>query len=256
MKLLASAVLILVVALGLSGCYNLGDRRQPIPEWRVPGKAGEGPRVLVVVLPGRADNTDVMREYGVAQAIQAGWPEADVVLTGATLAYYLDGRLAQRVHGQFIEPARNRGYETVVLMGASMGGMGTLLVDEAFPEAIDHLVLMAPYLGRKRVIREVDEAGGVLAWSPGPKPDTVDRGNFDRELLWRRINLIAADPALKSRVWLAYGREDRLARVMPLLEPALDADQVLVRQGGHKWVVWNEAATEIFARLKDRSAAR
>jgi hypothetical protein len=105
------------------------------------------------------------------------------------------------------------------------------------------------------VLREVEAAGGILQWQPGPKPDQVDRSNFDRELLWRQIQLIATDPALRGRVWLAYGEEDRLARVMPLLAPALEPDQILPRPGGHKWVVWNAAATEVFARLRQRALA-
>lgn len=253
MRILVRCSVALLAVIALAGCLNLGDRRQPIPEILVQGKSGGGARALAIVLPGRADNADVLRERGVAEAIQAGWPEADVLLTGTTLAYYLDGQMPQRVHARFIASARERGYEKVILMGASMGGMGALLVDEAYPDAVDHLVLMAPYLGRKRVFREVSEAGGVLAWEPGPKPEDVDRGNFDRELLWRRIQQIAVDPENQARVWLAYGREDRLARLMPLLAPALDPDQVLERPGGHKWVVWNAAATEIFAALRARS---
>lgn len=255
MNFLVRGALVMLAVVSLTGCFNLGDRRQPIPDLLVPGVQGEGPRTLVIVLPGRADNVEVMREFGVAQAIQAGWPEADVQLTSATLAYYTDGGLPQRVHERFLAPARARGYETVVLMGASMGGMGTLVVDEAWPGEIDHLVLMAPYLGRGRVLREVEAAGGILAWQPGPKPDQVDRSNFDRELLWRQIQFIATQPEQRGRVWLAYGEEDRLARVIPLLAPALEPEQILPRPGGHKWVVWNAAATEIFAHLRSQALA-
>lgn len=239
----------------LAGCLNMGDRRAPIPFERIAGSGALDRKTLVIVLPGRADNVEVMREFGVAQAIQAGWPEVDVQLTSATLAYYTDGGLPERVRAQFIEPARAQGYERLILMGASMGGMGALVLDEAHPGVFERIVLMAPYLGRRRVMREIEEAGGILRWQPGAKPEAVDRGNFDRELLWRQVSNYAADPALRERVWLAYGEQDRLASTVPLLAPALVAAQILPSEGGHKWVVWNAAATEIFARLRAEARA-
>lgn len=238
------------LALLLAGCLNFGDRRAPIPSERIAGSGTPDLKTLVIVLPGRADNVEVMREFGVAEAIHAGWPEVDVQLTSATLAYYTDGGLPERMRAQFIEPARAQGYERLILMGASMGGMGALVLDEAHPGVFDRIVLMAPYLGTRRVMREIEEAGGVLQWQPGAKPEVVDRSNFDRELLWRQVSNYAADPELRERVWLAYGEQDRLASTVPILAPALRPTQILPREGGHKWVVWNAAATEIFARLR------
>jgi pimeloyl-ACP methyl ester carboxylesterase len=240
----------LLLPLLLAGCFNLGDRSQPIPSALIAGKGEADLKTLVIVLPGRADNVEVMREFGVAKAIHAGWPEVDVQLTSATLGYYTDGGLPSRIREQFIEPARARGYERLILMGASMGGMGTLVVDEGNPGAFDHLVLLAPYLGGSKILREVREAGGIRSWEPGPKPEEIDRRNFDRELLWRQIESFTDNPGSRARVWLSYGRQDRLAEAMPVLEPALESAQVLPREGGHKWNVWNEAATEVFSRLR------
>jgi pimeloyl-ACP methyl ester carboxylesterase len=242
--------LLIALLLSLTGCFNLGDARQPIPQTLIPGSGQADKKTLVIVLPGRADKVEVMQEFGVAQAIHAGWPEVDVQLTSATLAYYTDGGLPQRIREQFIEPARARGYQRLILMGASMGGMGTLVVDEGNPGEFDSLVLLAPYLGRARVMREIEAAGGIQAWEPGPKPAVVDRSNFDRELLWRQIQSFTDDPASRQRVWLAYGREDSLAKTVPFISPALAPEQILPREGGHKWVVWNAAATDIFARLR------
>lgn len=250
------AVLMLALALVLTGCLNLGDREAPIPTERIAGRGEADLKTLVIVLPGRADNVEVMREFGVAEAIHAGWPEVDVLLTSATLAYYTDGQLPQRLRRQIIEPARAEGYQRLILMGASMGGMGSLVTDEALPGVFEHIVLMAPYLGRRRVMREIEDAGGVRAWQPGAKPEVVDRSNFDRELLWRQVHAYAQQPALRQRVWLAYGEEDRLARTVPLIAPALVPEQILPRPGGHKWVVWNAAATEVFAALRKQNLDR
>jgi len=240
--------------LALFGCGNLGDSKQPIPSATVLGSGIADQKTLVIVLPGRGDNVEVMQEFGVAQAIHAGWPEVDVQLTSATLAYYLDGVLAARVREQFIEPARASGYERIILMGASLGGMGSLIVDQANPGMVDHLLLMAPYLGKQKLLREIAEAGGVLAWQAGPKPAAVDSANFQREL-WRHIQQFGLDPKSQTRVWLAYGEDDRLAKTVPVIAPALDPSHILPRAGGHKWVVWNAAATEVFARLRAQATA-
>lgn len=249
------ALLALTVPL-LAGCLNLGNRDLPIPSELIAGRGTPDLKTLVIVLPGRADNVEVMREFDVAEAIHAGWPEVDVQLTSATLAYYTDGELPQRLRSQIIEPARAKGYERLILVGASMGGMGAMVVDEALPETFDNIVLLAPYLGRARVMREVESAGGIRSWQPGAKPDVVNRSNFDRELLWRQISLYASDPKLRRRVWLGYGEQDRLAATVPVIAPALEAEQILPLPGGHKWVVWNAAATTIFARLREQAAAR
>ncbi len=243
-------------ALGLGGCMNMGDRSQPIPTLTITGSGSGGVdvRTLVIVLPGRGDNVEVMQSFGVAQAIQAGWPEVDVQLTSATLGYYLDGGLAARAREQLIAPARAQGYQRLILMGASMGGMGSVIVDEANPDVFDHVVLMAPYLGKRKLLREIIDAGGIAAWQPGPKPASVDSSTFQREL-WRHIQSWSRDPQARARVWLAYGEADRLASTVPVIAPALAPEQILARPGGHKWVVWNAAATEVFAQLRAKALA-
>ncbi len=250
----APHLLALVLVALLAGCSNLGDRSNPIPTDLISGRGTADVQTLVIVLPGRGDNVEAMQKLGVAQAIQTGWPEVDVQLTSATLAYYLDGGLATRMREQLIEPARAAGYRRIILMGASMGGMGSLIVDEANPGDIDHLVLLAPYLGKRKLLREISDAGGIAAWEPGPKPAAMDSDNFQREL-WRHIKSFSIDPARRSRVWLAYGEADRLASTVPEIAPALVPEQILPRPGGHTWTVWNAAASEVFARLRAQSGS-
>ena len=43
---------------------------------------------------------------------------------------------------------------------------------------------------------------------------------------------------------MAFWR-DRLRKAMPLLIPALQQDQVMVREGGHTWTVWSPAMGEV-----------
>ncbi|MGQ0801573.1 MAG: alpha/beta hydrolase-fold protein [Pseudomarimonas sp.] len=243
---------LIAVLLALFGCGNLGNPELPIPTKTILGKGEPDQKTLVIVLPGRRDNVEVMQEYGVAEAIHAGWPEVDVQLTSATLAYYMDGGLAARMRRQLLEPARAEGYQRIVVMGASMGGMGSLIVDQANPGMLDHVVLMAPYLGERKLLSEIADAGGVLEWQAGPEPAAMDSDNFEREL-WRHIQNVGRDAQSRARIWLAYGADDRLANTVPVIAPALDAAQILPRDGGHNWVVWNGAATDVFSRLRKQA---
>ncbi|HEX2545044.1 MAG TPA: alpha/beta hydrolase [Ramlibacter sp.] len=242
----------LLLSLGmLFGCFPRGDPSQPIPTALV--NAPETARRLVVVLPGRGDDVEGLRRSGIAQAVQSAWPDADVVLTGLALGYYMEGQAEIRLHNEIIQPARRRGYAQIWLVGASLGGMGSIMYDRAYPNQVDGLVLLAPYLGEESVLARIRAAGGVAAWQPPPKPGAVTADNFEVEL-WRHVQAWARDPAAARKVWLAYGRRDRFAPSMPLLVPVLPATNVLVREGGHDWTVWSPVTREVL-QLVDRQRA-
>ena len=227
--------------LALAGCGPRGDVRKPIPTALVP--AARHAERLVVVLPGRGDGLAALGRSGMADAIQGAWPDADVLFAELTMAYYTQGSAAQRLHDEVIAPARRRGYREVWLSGASMGGMGALLYDRAYPGDADGLVLLAPYLGDRAILQEIADAGGVATWDAGP-PQAIDADNWQHEV-WRHLQTWARDPDRARNVWLAYGDRDRLRRAMPLLEPLLRPEQILVRPGGHAWTMWSPAMREV-----------
>lgn len=242
------SLLSLTLMLALSACLNTGDSRRPIPTETFNGAESRG-EILVIVLPGRWDDVQRMSEAGIAQAITAAWPEADVQLAGATLAYYMDGDLAQRLHAELVNPARERGYREIWLTGASMGGLGTLLYERQYPGELDGLLLLAPFLGDRSLFREIMDAGGIAGWDPGPAPPEMNRSNYQREL-WRYLKTWTVKPELGRRAWIAYGSEDRLRKAVPVFAPLLPPEQVLERPGGHAWTVWVPASAEVFARVR------
>ena len=244
---LPSRLILLPLLLLLGGCLSAGQARAPIPQQLLAAPAESGERVLVVVLPGRGDDLEGLVASGIAQAIQGAWPEADVLLAAVSLPYYFDGRMPERLHAEVIAPARARGYAAVYLAGASMGGMGTLLYERSRPGELDGLVLLAPYLGDRGLLREIGESG-LAAWQPGPVPEAINAGNYQREV-WRNLQSWTVDDRGRQ-AWLAYGVDDRLAAAVPTLAPALPADQVLARPGGHAWKVWTPAAAEVFTRIR------
>ena len=240
----------LLLMLGmLLGCYPKGDPSKPVPTLLLP--APQPAKRLVVVLPGRGDDLDALRRSGIADTIHGAWPDADVVLSGLALGYYLQGNAMPRLHDEIIAPARARGYREVWLLGASLGGMGALLYDRTHPGEVDGLILLAPYLGEKPLLKDIATAGGVVRWDPGPVPPAIDADNVQHEL-WRQVHDIARDPAQSRRVWLAYGESDRLRHADALLASVLPPDHVLQRPGGHAWSVWTPAAGELLRRIDAR----
>lgn len=234
----------------LAACGPLGDPSRPIPTTLVPAQ-GKAQR-LVVVLPGRGDDLQALRRSGMVEAIQGAWPDADVLLAELAIRYYQDGRAAARLHDEVIAPARTRGYREVWLGGASLGGMGTLLYDKAYPGDADGLFLLAPYLGDRAIQQEIVAAGGLARWQPGPEQPMSD-ATWQREL-WRSIKGWQADPAKARNVWMATGDRDRLREANALLATVLPADQVFVRPGGHDWKTWTPATREILEAAQRKSA--
>jgi hypothetical protein len=248
---LAFSVALLALMIGLNGCIPIRDANRPIATLLVP--AQQPAHKLVVILPGRADDLDALRHSGMSEAIQAAWPDADVLFAELTLSYYMQGRAPERLHDEVIAPARTRGYREVWLGGASMGGMGVLMYERLHPGEADGLVLLAPYLGEDDLLNEIRDAGGVSQWNAGPAEE-VNSKTWQREL-WRHLQTWSRDPKPAQRVWLAYGDRDRLRDAAALLAPLLPADQVMVRPGGHTWKVWSPAIGEILRRADAKAVS-
>lgn len=237
----------------LSGCFGFPPPVDPIPVREVRAGAGQHQR-LVVVMPGRGDDLAMLEKSGIAAAIQQAMPDADVLLVEATLSYYMDGKLVQRLHDQVMKPARERGYREIWLTGASMGGLGVLMYEHDYPGELAGLVLMAPYMGPGSLQKEIRNAGGLANWDPGPKPPAMNRDNVSREQ-WRVVKSWLSDPQRQRSVWLICGSEDSLRFAADIVATALPADHSLRPEGGHRWVVWSPAAGEAFAKANRATSA-
>jgi pimeloyl-ACP methyl ester carboxylesterase len=175
------------------------------------------------------------------------------VFAELTLDYYLKSDAARRLHDEVIAPLRAHGYREVWLAGPSLGGLGSLLYDRTYPQDIDGMVLLAPYLGDPPVIEEITAQGGVATWHPAlaTQPSTTA---WQRDL-WRHVQAWSRDPKRTRNVWVAYGDEDRLRITEPLLTPLVPPGHVLVRPGGHTWKVWSPVLREILATQAPSRAA-
>lgn len=236
----------LSVGLMLGACYP-SQPSGPIPLRRVAASQAASEHPLVIVLPGRGDDLDDLAASGIAQAIQNVWPRADVLLAGATLGYYADGHLAQRLHDEVIAPVRAQGYRDIWLSGASMGGMGALLYERRYPHDVTGLVLFAPYMGAPELVRQVAAAGGPARWDPGPKPTHLDTEDYQHKL-WR-LAKGWQDPNEAQRIWLSGGDADRFLESTRMLATLLPPDHYVQVKGGHDWPVWDAGAEVLFSRI-------
>lgn len=235
------------LALALCACGYPAPPTGPIPVRQVPAPQAAASHPLIIVLPGRGDDLQDLADSGIAEAIQRAWPQADVLLAGATLGYYADGRLPQRLHDEVVTPAHAQGYREIWLCGASMGGMGALLYEQRYPADVTGLVLFAPYLGDPGLVQQVAAAGGPARWDPGPVPARVDSGDYQHEL-WRTVKGWQ-DPLQARRIWLSGGDTDRFIESTHMLAGLLPPDHYVEEKGGHDWPVWDAGAGVIFARI-------
>ena len=238
----------LLAAVLLGSCIVIGDETEPITAKLVPAQQAGPATEVVIVLPGIGADAEKMEGHGVADAIHKSWPQADVLLTNATFAYYVHNVVVEKLHSDVIEPAR-RHYQKVWLAGASVGGMGALLYERAFPRELAGIVLFAPWLGDSDLLDEIRNAGGVARWDPGPVPEKVDGDNYQREM-WRVVHGWTRDPEDAQRVWMVCGKGDRLLEADRVLATAIPPSHYLEVEGGHSWEAWLTAAELIIARIR------
>ncbi|HUP91348.1 MAG TPA: alpha/beta hydrolase-fold protein [Solimonas sp.] len=246
-NLVLVALLLVAALLAIPPLLALWRAGRPIPAITLAPRDAAAPRMLVVVLPGIADDLGTLQQAHIAEAIQQAQPGAEVTLTAATFRYYLRRNLIARLHDEIVRPARTRGIQRIWFVGASMGGLGTLLFERAYPGELDGLVLLAPLTGRRGLRDSIIAAGGLARWQPGaPRP--AWHPDKDPVEVWRMVRGWGSDPARARRVWLVCGTADKFLPAARLIAPMLPAGHAVEVPGGHSWSVWAPAAGEIFAR--------
>lgn len=197
-------------------------------------------RVLLVMLPGVGIEAKEFAEHGFVSDVQDSGSPVDVVATRPELDLYLDGTVAEAIEATVVAPARRNGKTRVWHLGISLGGMGALLHARAYPESVEGVILLAPFLGTPGILAEVANAGGLEAWRPG----AVAANDSERQLLaWLKDHLAASpqQPAL----YLGYGRSDRFAKGHAMLGERLPAKRVVLAEGGHDWATWSDLWRQI-----------
>jgi pimeloyl-ACP methyl ester carboxylesterase len=229
-RLVVVTALVIVAALSLAaGCEALRPATAPIPVVIAAGHPGSDR--LLVLLPGRGSSADSYEKEGFVRDARAAGLTADIVAADAHLGYYQQRIVHVRIAEDLIGPGRARGMRRVWLGGISLGGVGSLITAYKYPADVDGLLLLAPYLGPDSLIAQIEQAGGLRAWTP-----PADATDF--VALWGWLKGYATSPAERPPLILAYGDHDRFVRGERLLAEVLPADRVFTAPGGHDWETW------------------
>lgn len=180
-------------------------------------------------LPGAFHAPQDFSTVGFAAAVQARRAAVDLVFVDMELQHVGDRSVLEQLRTDIVLPARAAGI-SIWLGGISLGGMLALNYAATYPNELDGLCLLAPYLGNRILTEEIARAPGLGAWQPG------ELAQIDEERrIWSFIKSRRAD---SWPVYLGFGREDRFSAAHGLLAAALPADSVDVISGGHDWSTW------------------
>lgn len=229
-------------------CACAPRTRVPIDVVRYSNGALQGSRMLVVFLPGRGDDMTAFEENGFVETMRERGLDADVAAVDAHMGYYATGTVFTRIKEDIIEPAKAQGYETIWMVGASLGAYGALSYARQFPHDVAGLVLLGPYLGGRELLDEIAAAGGIEKWRPAViRKNTQDE--WDKGLwLWIKANTAQGRFHCGKDVFLGYGRGDRFSHEQDYFASLLPRERVIAIDGGHRWGTWKR----IWALLLDK----
>jgi pimeloyl-ACP methyl ester carboxylesterase len=191
-------------------------------------------RELMILLPGIGDVAEDYESHGFVDAVLRSEAPADLAAVDVHVGYYARRTVLERLRKDVIAPAREAGYEKIWLVGISLGGLGASLYAAEHAADLQGLVLLAPFLGDPRIVREIAGAGGLGAW----QPDERTEGDYQRRL-WQWAKRYSKGSEKLPALFLGYGEGDPFAPANRLLAQALPVECVLTVPGGHDWRTWH-----------------
>jgi pimeloyl-ACP methyl ester carboxylesterase len=234
--------LLLVLLFVLAACHRPRPATVPMRVLHHDQEGGAH-KNLVVFLPGRGDLPEDFARHGLLEFAREQGLDADVLAVDSHLGYFVDRSIVTRLHDDVIAPARARGYERIWLAGISMGALGSILYMQEHPGDVAGAVLIAPYLGEKPLIDEIEKAGGLRAWQATPYAGA----DYQRET-WKWLQSHYANPAASAPpLWLGYGQKDRYRESDRLLAAVLPPERVFTAPGGHAWRAWRALWEKLLA---------
>ena len=233
---------IVVLFLGCSGSRD----KKALPSIRYSGMTGR--RSLVVLLPPIGGKGSHYETQGFLDEVWERGFEASMEVVDVKPSLYLGSRIVELLKTEVIEPAKAEGYEKIYLVGISLGGHGALLYATKYPEDVDGIVILAPFIGGDIASEAIEEAGGLDTWEDCP----FLAWNYACNL-WKSLKVYVSDPRNQRKVVLGFGREDKFADQCRVLADALPPEQVFTVSGGHDWATWKKLwikAADYYQELK------
>ena len=190
---------------------------------------------LWVLLPGIDDLPGDFAAHGFVDRAWRSGLVADAMEPDLHLGYYLRHQAVARLHNDLLRPARGI-YHRIWLVGISLGGLGALLYASQYPDDVQGIVLLAPFLGHGPIIQDLSNGG--LPIEPAQDSD------FQHQL-WDWL----AGPAPKPPIYLGFGYDDPFAPANRLLAELLPKGRVFLAHGGHDWDTWSRLWPAILSRV-------
>jgi pimeloyl-ACP methyl ester carboxylesterase len=194
------------------------------------------PAMRVVMMPGAYQQPAQFLQAGFDQAVLTRAPRVELILTMPELAHLTDRRWLATMHEQIVAPARSERDVPLWLGGVSLGAFMALRFAAQYPESIDGLCLLAPYLGSRIIAAEIAAHANIAHWQTG----ALDEDDDERRI-WQYVARLQNSPT-STRVFVGFGSSDRFADTQRVLVRALASVPSTTRvvAGGHDWPVWRE----------------
>jgi pimeloyl-ACP methyl ester carboxylesterase len=251
---LTRIVALIALVATISGCATTGETPMAALRYGNTQSNAAEDKKLLILLRGAGGGNDVFKNKGlVDQVISSGLP-FDIVAPDAHTGYYASKTLERRLYEDIILPARRQGYREIWVAGTSMGGLGALLLQIEYPDAVDGIILLSPFLGWPGIVKEIRNAGGLESWQPGTH--TIE--DWQR-YLWAWIKRYQQSPDHFPPIYLGYGNSDFFSDSQSLLADALPEEHTIIVSGGHTYGtmrrLWNEYLERLGPELRCCSKA-
>jgi enterochelin esterase-like enzyme len=194
-----------------------------------PALAGAAAPTCMVWLPGAYHGAQDFLTAHFVDAVRARQLDLDLIFVDMELAHVSDRSVLARLRSDIVLPARAAGV-ALWMGGISLGGLIALDYAASYPDELDELCLLAPYLGNRILTAEILQAPGLRAWQPGELAETDEERR-----IWRYIKTRRADA---RPLYLGFGAQDCFSEAHELLAQTLSANAVNVIAGGHDWATW------------------
>ncbi len=241
-------LLLLAITLLSTGCVPKAQIPVPVLEYGQTENSGNTD--LLIFLRGIGGSHTDFERFGLIDQVRERNLPVDIVVPNAHYGYYKSESVVDRIKEDIIEPAKQRGYARFWLAGFSMGGLGSLFYIREYPEDIEAVMLVSPFMGWGTIRREIETAGGINNWD-------ADNSAIDnwQILIWTFVQDYIAAPDNYPPVYLGYGTRDGVAKNGPeLLAAALPEERIFTLQGSHNYPTFRSLWSIHLDRLEKRFA--
>lgn len=245
MRRILAGVIVSILTISL-GCSSLWKRNAITIESS--SSISESKQSLVVLFPGFTGKGRHFEQQGIIDAIREHGFEADIVTLNIRPRIYFHNDFVEVLRKDIILPAKSEGYKSIYLIGISMGGHGVLLYATKYPEDVDAIFVLSPFISGTMQSNAILKAGGIENWD-----DCPFLGWDHACRLWKELKEYVSDSRRSSTVFLGYGENDVFVKQCRILAQLLPPENVFTVEGEHEWTTWKKLwllATERFKTIK------